>query len=228
MNVDVIIFDLDDTLYNEIEFVKSGFSAVSEYLADKFNINQKKIFNSFMKELEKNGRGKIFDVVLEKYQIKTYNNIKKALAIYRTHKPKITLPQQSIQILKHFNSFPIYIITDGNKIVQSNKIKSLEIEKFVKKVFITHRFGKIHSKPSTYCFEKIAKLEKQSFQNIVYIGDNPHKDFINIKKLGFKTIRILNGMFKEIKMEKEYEADINIQNLNELKNILKKNKAYQY
>ena len=40
----ILIFDLDDTLYKEKEFVKSGFKAVSRYLHLKFKLNEKKIF----------------------------------------------------------------------------------------------------------------------------------------------------------------------------------------
>ena len=30
----VIVYDLDDTLYDEIDFVKSGFKEISKYLQD--------------------------------------------------------------------------------------------------------------------------------------------------------------------------------------------------
>ena len=77
-----------------------------------------------------------------------------------------------------------------------------------------------HSKPSTYCFEKIAKLEKVEYKDIVYIGDNPNKDFVNIKKLGFRTIRVLKGMFSNLNKETKFEAELNILSLVELKNII--------
>ena len=40
----VVVFDLDDTLYKEIEFVKNGFNSVSDYLSKKFKLNKKKIY----------------------------------------------------------------------------------------------------------------------------------------------------------------------------------------
>ena len=42
----ILVFDLDDTLYDEITFVYSGFSAVSKYLSLQFNLNEKKILIS--------------------------------------------------------------------------------------------------------------------------------------------------------------------------------------
>lgn len=223
MKIKVIVFDLDDTLYDEIEYVKSGFKEVSNYFSDKFKLDKNLIYNYMVRDLEKNGRGKIFDNVLENFKIYSKENIKKAIFIYRTHKPNIVLPQESIEILKYYNSLqiPLYIVTDGNKIVQNSKIEALGVRKYIKKDFITHRYGVKNSKPSTYCFEKIAKLEKVEYKDIVYIGDNPNKDFVNIKKLGFRTIRVLNGMFSNVKKEKEFEAEIEISRLIYLKERLK-------
>ena len=49
----ILIFDLDDTLYKEKEFVKSGFKAVSRYLHLKFKLNEKKIFFTTFKNFKK-------------------------------------------------------------------------------------------------------------------------------------------------------------------------------
>ncbi|MFY4754447.1 hypothetical protein ACOTV2_11860, partial [Aliarcobacter butzleri] len=84
-----------------------------------------------------------FDEVLKYFNIYSKKNILKAVSIYRTHKPSINLPQNSIYILNYFNkiNIPIYIVTDGNKIVQNNKIEALKLRKYIKKDFITHRYG---------------------------------------------------------------------------------------
>ena len=222
MKIKVIVFDLDDTLYDEIEYVKSCFKEVSNYFSYKFKIDKNLIYNYMIQDLETNGRGKIFDNMLENFKIYSKENIKKAILVYRTHKPNIVLPQESIEVLSYYNSLkiPIYIVTDGNKIVQNRKIEALGVRKYIKKDFITHRYVLKHSKPSTYCFEKIAKLEKVEYKDIVYIGDNPNKDFVNIKKLGFRTIRVLKGMFSNSNKETKFEAELNILSLVELKNII--------
>ena len=223
MKVKVVVFDLDDTLYNEIEFVYSGFNAVSKYFSNKYNINKVEFFDNMVEILNKFGRGQVFDLVLKKFYIYNKINLKKSISIYRLHSPKINLPDESIETLKYIknNNIPIYIVTDGNKIVQSKKIEALKVEKYVNKVYITHRYGLKYSKPSTYCFKKILELEKCSYNEVVYIGDNVNKDFINIKKLGFRTIRIINGMFKNVIKKEEYHAEIDINNILDVKNILK-------
>lgn len=221
MRVKVIVFDLDDTLYDEIEYVKSGFLAVAQNFCEADTVQN--FYQTMIKELEKNGRGKVFDTALQEYKLYSKKAVRKALSIYRTHLPKLTLPQESQEILEYFlaKKTPLYIVTDGNKIVQANKLKALQLHRFIKKSFITHRYGKIHAKPSPYCFEKIAKLEGVAYSDVVYIGDNINKDFVGIKKLGFRTIRIKKGMFADLNKTQEYHAEVEIDSLYALKNILK-------
>lgn len=221
MKVKVIVFDLDDTLYNEIEYVHSGFKSVASHFSKEFNIDETKFFEKMIHILNSQGRGKVFDETLKYCGLYSKTNVKKSISLYRTHVPKICLNKKSKNILEYYisNNIPLYLVTDGNKVVQYNKIKALGIEKYFKKVFITHRYGIKHAKPSPYCFEKIANLEKVDFNEVVYVGDNINKDFVSIKKLGFRTIHLLNGMFKDIKKPKEYHAEITISNIQELYDI---------
>ncbi len=134
----IIVFDLDDTLYPELEYVKSGFSSVAYYLAEIFKLDEKLLYNNMLEKLEVDGRGKIFDNILKLYNIYSMKNVNKCLSIYRNHKPKIELSIKSINCLKKFNKFPLYLVTDGNKLVQRKKINALQLNKDFKKIFITH------------------------------------------------------------------------------------------
>ena len=118
----IISFDLDDTLYNEHSFVKSGFKAVSKYLFQKYSIPQKESYSFLEKRFTRFGRKQILDEVLKNFNIYSKKNVLMCLSVYRKHKPKIKLYPEANQCLKRFKDFPIYIVTDGNKLVQKNKI----------------------------------------------------------------------------------------------------------
>ena len=77
-------------------------------------------------------------------------------------------------------------------------------------------FGVKHAKPSTYCFEKIRQAEQCQWYEMVYIGDNPAKDFVNLNKLGMPTVRVLTGVHKNALAKPGFDAKFTIQNLNEL------------
>ncbi|MFA5822196.1 MAG: HAD family hydrolase [Thermodesulfovibrionales bacterium] len=211
----ILVFDLDDTLYEEMSFVESGFRAVTEFLAAIYKIPKNDLFELMMLNLE-NGRGKIFDELLTNYGIFSKKLVGACISVYRYHRPNIKLYQDAIDCIERFKSLPKYIVTDGNKIVQENKINALNLNNKIKRYFITHRFGIKNAKPSPYCFNLICKIEKVQPSEVVFIGDNPTKDFVGIKPIGFKTIRLLRGNFKVIRLDPSFEADFEINSFTEL------------
>lgn len=211
----VIVFDLDDTLYDELSFVNSGFKEVANYLFKEYAIPIE-ASNEFMTKRLQLGRGKIFDDLLSHYKIYSKENVKKCVSVYRLHKPTITLYNDANDALTRLKNYSLYILTDGNKIVQKNKIDALGLSERVKFSFITYRYGIRHSKPSPYCFHKICEREGVTPSEVIYVGDNPNKDFIGIKPLGFRTVRLLRGQYAHMKMGKEYEAEYNIDSLSKL------------
>lgn len=213
----VIVFDMDDTLYDEMTYVESGFYAVATYLNSQYGFSVNDSFRIMKDELRTNGRGKIFDSVLHHYKLLNSTNVKKCVGIYRNHTPVIKLSNDAINCLENLvQNYPLYLVTDGNKNVQSKKVKALELEKYMKFCFISHRYGISHAKPSPYIFNKICERENTTANQVIYIGDNPNKDFVGIKKLGFRTVRIMRGSFSLIEKELDYEADHRISSLNEI------------
>jgi putative hydrolase of the HAD superfamily len=211
----VLVFDLDDTLYDEKTFVYSGFNAVAEFISVQYNLDKKEFEKALQIEFQ-NGRGSIFDTVLKSYELLSKKLIQKCISVYRLHKPSIKVYDDTIACLQGFTNIPKYLVTDGNKIVQQNKIKALDIEQYFSFCFISRRYGIHNEKPSPFCFKKICELEMISSENVIYIGDNPAKDFVGIKPLGYKTIRIMKGDHRDSLRAPEYEAHIQISSLSEL------------
>lgn len=211
----IIVFDLDDTLYDEITFVKSGFFEVANYLEREFSLPQKQTFNFMIQRLNE-GRGKIFDDTLLNFGLFSKKGVERCLSVYRKHQPYIQLDVEADNCLKRFSKYPIYIVTDGNKLVQKNKLVALGLNDRVKFSYITHRYGIRNAKPSPFCFQHICHRENVEPNQVVYIGDNPNKDFVGIKPLGFKTVRLLKGNFKDFRKTPMFEADLEITSLREL------------
>lgn len=211
----VLVFDLDDTLYDELSYVDSGFRAVARFLADAFQVEYDAAYQSMKHRLAR-GRDRIFDEMLSEFGLYSRRNVRRCLSVYRLHKPAIALYPEADACLAFFKDWPLYIVTDGNKLVQQNKIEALELKTRVKRYFITHRFGLRNAKPSPYCFHRICEAERVGPQQVVYIGDNPQKDFVGIKPLGFLTVRVLTGQHQAVRKPAEYGADFTISSLKEL------------
>lgn len=215
--IKLVVFDLDDTLYNEKNFVHGGFSEVSRYLSEKYNLIFDDVYASCIYLLKSNGRGKIFNNLCEEYKIN--ESIDKLVDVYRKARPKLELYEDAKFILNHIrHNYYTGIITDGMASVQWNKIRSLELEAFIDKIIVTDDFGKDYWKPHFLSFEQMLNYFEVKAEEAVYIGDNPNKDFIGAREIGYKTIRIIRpeGDHMNTSLENKYEADLSINNLKEI------------
>lgn len=220
--IKALIFDLDDTLYYEKEYVLGAFREVAYYLGNKYGKNAEKIYIRMKEILETLGRGKIFNIICEENNFN--EDIKQLVNIYRDSKPILELYHDSKEILiwARRQGYKLGIITDGCSEVQWNKIKGLYIEELVDRIIVTDDFGREFWKPHEKSYLDMIKNFDIHKNECMYIGDNPNKDFIGARQIGIKTIRIIREKGDHIKtfLEKEYEADLNIYNLLELKDIL--------
>jgi len=215
------IFDLDDTLYPERTFVESGFRAVADWLGHRFGWDAEENQRVMLKTLDQQGRGAVFNSLLACRGADSKLLVRECVRIYRHHVPAIALSPTTEGILCSLKP-PLYLVTDGHKIVQQNKIRALGLETRFKKVFITHRYGIRHAKPSIHCFEIIRRTENCELSDMAYIGDNPNKDFVNLTPLGVRTIRVLTGEHRDVKAKPGFEAAHVIASLNELPPLLEK------
>jgi putative hydrolase of the HAD superfamily len=222
--IKLVIFDLDDTLFPEMEFVKSGFRAVSEVVSQDFGFDSKYVYNLLTEIFEENKKF-VFDRLLERLGIYSDDYVNKLLLTYRTHNPKINLHEDAKKILPFLKErFLLGLITDGFHITQRLKVKSLDIEKYFDSIIYTGEKGKEYNKPSIYPFlEMLNKFNVQA-NEAVYVGDNVEKDFKGPKDLGMLSVRILrDGVYKNaIPHSKDFEPDLVIRSLLELNDILKK------
>ncbi len=204
----VIVFDLDDTLYNEIDFVKSGFKEISDYLGN--NIYYDFMWNLFLKK----GSGKIFNKLIEKFNIN--EDITKLIEIYRFHRPNIKLNEDAINLLKFAKSYKTALITDGHYITQKNKFISLGLDEYIEYPIFTDFFhtSKFEEKP----FVMVMKYFKNE-DKFIYIADNPKKDFTFPIKFNWFTIRYKNpnGIYKSY----PNNANIEVYSLEEIITIIR-------
>jgi len=184
------LFDLDDTLYPEIEFVRSGFKAVVNYIHSVCNQDKNTLFVSMMDILEKNGQGKVFDIFLQKLNLYSEMMVRLLVYVYRSHRPDIKLFDETLETLRELKSHGLRlgIITDGMGSVQRRKIEALELGKFCDVIICTDEIGPEYWKPSPIPYELALNLLDIRPEFVAYIGDNIQKDFVAPNALGIKTV----------------------------------------
>ena len=218
-----LVFDLDDTLYNEADFVHGAFKEVAQYLSEKHCIDYNELYQAMLRLLAENGRGRIFNDVCDSYNLdEDINNI---VEIYRNAAPQISLYEDAEHFLKYCRGkCKLGLITDGIFYVQWNKIRMLDLEKYFDSIIVTDDHGKDFWKPSTKPYIKMSAELGVSLDSMVYIGDNPQKDFCGARQLGINTVRVIRetGDHMRLRLERDYEADIEIKNMYELERIADK------
>lgn len=200
-----VVFDLDDTLYSEKEYVRSGYKAVSDYLGGGY---EEKLWSYF-----EAGKPAIDELLKE---IGRKEEKDKVLVIYRSHKPDIHLYPGVSEMIDNLKAkgIKVGIITDGRPEGQRNKIEALGLT--VDDVIITDELGGPQfRKPCDIAFRILATRWKLPFEEIVYVGDNPEKDFQAPQQLGMKWVYFRNGdgMYSSALMEKQIGNITDVENL---------------
>jgi len=186
--ITTVVFDLDDTLYDEIEYCKSGFAAVAEFARSAEHISA-----VLWEQFTAGNRTKTFNAALDELGM-GYDDelIGELIEVYRNHKPKISLPNDSWDVLCELSTkYTLALLTDGFLPGQQLKVQALGIEKYFECIVYTEQLGRECWKPSPAGFEKIMQTLKGKPENMAYVADNEKKDFIAPNKLGFSTIQLI-------------------------------------
>ncbi len=205
------VFDLDDTLYKEVDFLKSAYRHIAAKLEKQIGKN----ISTEMIDLWYAGES-VFDVIKEKYTFE--EDMSNLVSEYRFHKPDISLSSGALALIKALRERKVSIglMTDGRSKSQRNKLSALGIEKYFHEILISEEFGSEKPNPQNFQhFMQFAEADK-----CIYIGDNFKKDFISPNKLGWQTIGLLddgNNIHKQdLTLGKEYLPQHLINSLQEI------------
>ena len=217
----IIIFDLDDTLYKEIDYLKSAYQEIASRVYPAL-ISDFKDENEVYYWMITNYQSgiNVFDELIH-YSI-PYDK-QELLRIYREHKPTIVLSEGAIEVLEALKKkgYILGLITDGRSLTQRNKIEALGLGEYVEPtlVLISEETG--FGKPSLESYRYVMQRYPES--EYVYVGDNPKKDFYAPNQLGWMTICLKNegrNIHRQEEVEEAYRAQVTVNNLKELMNIL--------
>ena len=217
----LIIFDLDDTLYKEIDYLKSAYREIASlvYPVLKADYKDEDTVYHWMMENYQQGRN-VFDELL-RYPVPFSQE--ELLGIYREHQPSIALSDGAMEVLEYLKKVghAIGLITDGRSRTQRNKIEALGLGKYVEPelVLVSEETG--FCKPALESYRYVMQRYPES--EYVYVGDNPKKDFYAPNQLGWMTICLKNegrNIHRQEEVEEAYRAQVTVNNLKELMNIL--------
>jgi putative hydrolase of the HAD superfamily len=186
----VVVLDIDDTLYLERDYVRSGLRAVSEWATAGLGLSG--VFDRAWSAFECGHRGDLFDRALRSLGHAPDGEIvARMVAIYRQHEPAIALADDARRFLAGNGAGrDIAVVSDGPLESQRTKARALGLERWAEPIILTAAYGKEYSKPSPLAFRFIQDRFAVDARACWYIADNPAKDFGGPRSLGWHTVRI--------------------------------------
>jgi putative hydrolase of the HAD superfamily len=187
-----VVFDLDDTLYAERDYAFGGFAAVAQIFADVLGdpdmcrLRMCQIFDT-------GDRRRVFNQLLREMGLREDKRlIGRMIETYRSHEPAITLHGDADAALSRLRGrYRLGVISDGFLDAQRAKIRALGLDERVDEIIITGELGREFWKPHTRAFEWMSERLDVEPSACAYVADNPAKDFIAPRRLGWRTIQIL-------------------------------------
>ena len=213
--------DLDDTLYPEPEYVRSGFAAVAA-AAGASARERAELADWLLRAFDSGVRGDTFDRMLERFpHLADRVTVADLVQVYRRHEPAIGLSGEVAATLARLTAAGIRlgIVTDGPVAMQAAKIRALGLEHSCSPIILTDTLGKALGKPHTAAFEAMAAQWGLRVDQLAYVGDNPRKDFAGPRRLGWVTVRLRRAGQLHVDAEpesQEFAPDVEVQGLGEL------------
>ncbi len=201
------IFDIDDTLYLERDYVRSGFNAVGNEIGIP-------AFGQKCWELFECGvRGNTFDLARQAFPELTIET-KALVDIYRCHKPNIDLCEDAREFIHNLRGRTA-IVSDGPIHSQRAKFLALGLLPWIECPLFTAEIRA--PKPAPAAFQLVAWTLDTPYRDCVYIADNPKKDFAGPKQLGMHTIRMRRRDSLHFNVESGNDVDEEVESFDEVK-----------
>ncbi len=222
--IKAVVFDLDDTLIAERDYARSGYRHIAGVMGRKLGLPAEQVFG-LLTELASASPLRLFDRLLERlgmpYESK---DIREMVDEYRNHKPDIAYYDDVLPCLAKLreNGVRIGIITDGYACAQRRKLEALRAEEQMDHIVVTDELGgKAYWKPHPQPFETMRDRLGVQFGEMMYVGDNPEKDFYIGSLFPITTVRInRDGYYRDRNYLNGVREHAAIRGLEELPGLL--------
>lgn len=207
-----VVFDIDDTLYLERDYVHSGFRAVDRWV--QANLSREGFFAAAWQLFDEGHRGRIFDEALAKIgRTPDEATVGAMVSEYRRHDPEIALLADARECLDrlHGRELRLACVSDGPLASQEAKARALGLDRWLNPIVLTARYGEGFGKPHPRGFVEICERLGCEGASCVYVADNPAKDFKAPRQLGWRTVRMrrVGGLQEAVASGEDVDSEIN-------------------
>lgn len=184
-----LIFDLDDTLYPERQFIRSGFHAVASEVTWRYGVPRPAALATLFRALRRRNRGQALQELCRQHNLPVAI-VPELVDVIRAHEPTLRLPPSSTATLvaARARGWRLGVLTNGLPAVQARKAVALDLGALVDTVVYAHdcapRLGKPAREPFQIALARLGSLPTDS----VFVGNDPWCDIAGARGVGLRTI----------------------------------------
>lgn len=184
-----IVFDMDDTLYDERQYVLSGFHAVARWAEAELGLPAAASYAELAGLYAQGVRGSTFDQWLTAHGLPTIELTPRLVAVYREHEPTLRpFPEVADLLAQLRYDHRLGLVSDGYLEVQRRKLAALGLAPLLDAVVFSDELGRASWKPSPAPFEAVCRRLDVAPVDAVYVADNATKDFAGPRRIGMASI----------------------------------------
>ncbi len=197
--ITAVLFDLDDTLYDQRQWLDGAWSAVAGRAA-AWGVADPVALEAALRAAAEDGtdRGGIIDNALAVVGAPDVP-VAPLVAAFRAHAPAHLDPYPGVPAAldRLARRVPLGLISDGDPFVQRAKLAALDLEPCFTAVVFSDEHGRARRKPDPLPFRLALDALDVVARDAVYVGDRPVKDVAGPATIGLPAIRVRTGEWRD-------------------------------
>jgi putative hydrolase of the HAD superfamily len=187
--IPALIFDLDDTLYPERQFIRSGFHAVASEIERRHGVPTRAGLATLFRALRHGRRSQALQELAQEHHLPEAI-VAEMVAIIRAHEPSLRLPAATTDVLiaARKRGWRLGVLTNGPPDVQARKAAALRLDSLVDAVVFAHDCGTRVGKPAREPFHTILARLGAPPASSIFVGDDPWCDIAGARGVGLRAI----------------------------------------
>jgi len=194
--VRAVLFDLDDTLYAQDEWLSGAWDSVAEAAAI-FGVDTSRLRRALAAiASEGTDRGRIIDRALEAIDAKSVD-VALLVDTFRSFESPPLVPFFGVRygLASLAELVPIALVTDGDPRIQRSKLRALVLEDSFSVIVFSDELGREFRKPQPAPLLEAARRLGVPAAECVYVGDRPDKDTAAAHAAGMRAVRVRSGEY---------------------------------
>ncbi|MEA2534445.1 MAG: putative hydrolase of the superfamily [Actinomycetota bacterium] len=191
-----VLFDLDDTLYDQRAWLAGAWQAVA-VAAAAFGVAPAELAAALAEiAAEGSDRGRIIDRALERLGSAGVP-VEPLVQAFRSHAPQRLPPYPGVPaaLARLRVRCPIGLVTDGDPGIQRAKLRALGLCDAFDVVVLSDELGRQYRKPHPAPFQAALAGLGVDPREALFVGDRPDKDVAGAAAAGMACIRVLTGEY---------------------------------